>query len=589
MTQIREFTGFDRVMAYKFLEDGSGAVRAESVADNYTPFLGLHFPPSDVPLPARRLFKMTWLRHQPDISYKPVPIAPENDPLTGKPLNLSYALLRSVSVMYSQYLKNMGTRAAMVMTLLKNGELWGLISCHHHSGPRHVPFETRAACEFLAHMVSLLLAAKDDHEDSEYRAKLRATYAEMVSALALSGDFVNVLVDRRPGLLDFIDAAGGAVVIQGVPTLMGETPDAEQVQRLVEWLTRKNEDVFSTDNLSQIFPDAAIYTATGSGVLAIRIASSEADYLLWFRPEFERTVNWAGDPNKPVDVSSNGQGLMPRNSFAIWKEMVRHRSQPWKAVEISFARELRAALREITARRADQLRVLYKNLQRTNVELDAFAYIASHDLKEPLRGIHNYAQFLLEDVANLLPEDGVERLRTVVRLTRRMDDLLDSLLHYSRLGRQGMTVVSCDSNKLVADVLDTLALRISEAGAEVRVLGPLPPVLADADRLAEVFMNLIVNAVKYNDKPHKLVEIGGSVENEETVFFVRDNGIGIAPEHHETIFAIFRRLHSPERFGGGTGAGLTIARKIVERHQGRIWVESAVGAGSTFRFTLEMT
>jgi chemotaxis family two-component system sensor kinase Cph1 len=587
VVQIREFTGFDRVMAYQFLEDGSGAVRAESVAGGWESFLGLHYPASDIPLPARRLFKMIWLRHQPHIGYTPVPIVPERNPLTGEPLDLSFALLRSVSVMYSQYLKNMGTESSMVMTLLKNGELWGLIACHHHSGPRQAPFEVRAACEFLAHMVSLLLAAKEDQEDYEYRLKLQTNHAHLVRALGDSQDIGGALMDRNPGLLDYIEAGGAALVLHGRPILLGETPQAEEVQRLVEWLASTAQPgVFSTDCLSSFYPEAAAYTGAASGVLATRIASSREDYILWFRPELRRTVNWAGDPKKPVDISADGQRLMPRTSFAIWTETVRNKCRPWRAVELEAARDLRGSLLEIASGRADKLQVLYEDLQRSTAELDAFAYIASHDLKEPLRGIHNYSHFLLEDVADLLPPEGVEKLRTVVRLSRRMDDLLNSLLHYARSGRQGMNVAPCDLNKLVAEALDTLAVRIAESGAETRVAADLPVVAADWTRMSEVFVNLIANALKYNDKPHKLVEIGVLYNAGGPLFYVRDNGIGIAPEFQETIFAIFRRLHPPERFGGGTGAGLTITRKILERHDGRIWVESKPGEGSTFYFTI---
>lgn len=586
VSQIREFTGFDRVMAYQFLEDGSGAVRAESAGEEWEPFLGLHYPASDVPIPARRLFKMTWLRHQPDIGYTPVPIVPADNPRTGEPLDLSYALLRSVSVMYSRYLKNMGTQSSMVMTLLRNGELWGLIACHHHRGPCHVPFEHRVACEFLAHMISLLLSAKEEQESAAYLVKLKATQAGILSALSVGNDIATVLMDRSPGLLDFVDATGAAVVLDGRPTLVGVTPDAGQVKQLAEWLEQQTQDVFHTDCLSRLYPPALDYASAASGVLAVRAGTSQNDFLLWFRPEFQHTVKWAGNPHKPVDVSEDGQRLMPRASFAIWKEQVRHRAQPWKTIEIKAAGDLRNSLLELAVRHAVELQALYRNVQRTNVELDAFAYIASHDLKEPLRGIHNYTQFLLEDVGETLPPDAIDKLNTVVRLTRRMDDLLDSLLRYSRLGQQGMEVARCDMNELIAEVLDTLAPRVQQSGVEVRVLGPLPIVTADSARIGEVLMNLVSNAIKYNDKDRKIVEIGCSEAGGEPEFFVRDNGIGIPKEHHETIFGIFRRLHPPNRFGGGTGAGLTIARKILERHEGRICVESAPGLGSTFRFTI---
>ena len=164
MQRIRTFTGYDRVMAYKFAEDGSGQVVAEAKREDLEPYLGLHYPATDIPAPARRMFGLSWLRHLPDVNYVPAQLIPENHPVTGRPIDMSFAMLRSVSVMYSGYLKNMGVHSTMVMPLMKEGQLWGLISAMHHNGPRHVPYEARMAAEFLAHMLSLLMAAKEDAE-----------------------------------------------------------------------------------------------------------------------------------------------------------------------------------------------------------------------------------------------------------------------------------------------------------------------------------------------------------------------------------------------------------------------------------------
>jgi PAS domain S-box-containing protein len=241
-------------------------------------------------------------------------------------------------------------------------------------------------------------------------------------------------------------------------------------------------------------------------------------------------------------------------------------------------------------RRATALQRLNTELEHSNRELDAFAYIASHDLKEPLRGLHHFSHFLLEDHADRLTEDGVEKLRTVMRLTQRMESLLESLLHYSYLGRTEMAVAEIDMQEVVEDTVELLAVRLQESQVNIRIQAPLPRVRADRVHVGEIFNNLIVNAIKYNNKDEKWIEIGCDVSDEGTtqqpVFYVRDNGIGIAPQHHEAIFRIFRRLHGREEYGGGTGAGLTIVRKIVERHGGRIWLVSQPGAGSTFSFTL---
>jgi signal transduction histidine kinase len=228
-------------------------------------------------------------------------------------------------------------------------------------------------------------------------------------------------------------------------------------------------------------------------------------------------------------------------------------------------------------------------LDRSNRELDDFAYIASHDLKEPLRGIHNYSQFLLEDYERLLDADGRSKLETLVRLSRRMETLIDSLLHFSRVGRMDLALDRVDLNPVVAEALDSLAVPLAESGVAVRLPRPLPEVRCDRQRAVELFQNLLGNAIKYNDKPAgRWVEVGfmDGEAGDGPVLYVRDNGIGIPARHLEVVFRIFKRLHGRDQFGGGTGAGLTIVKKIVDRHHGRIWLESTPGEGTAFFFTL---
>ncbi len=259
-------------------------------------------------------------------------------------------------------------------------------------------------------------------------------------------------------------------------------------------------------------------------------------------------------------------------------------------------------------------------LTRSNRELDDFAYIASHDLKEPLRGIHNYSIFLLEDYGERLDEDARKKLETLARLSQRMEDLINTLLHFSRVGRLDLATRETDLNEVLGDVLDSIHVTLEEKKIEIRVPAPLPTVVCDRARVGEIFRNLLTNAVKFNDKDERWIEIGWKVadvraaeedvEDEDgaaiatgehpatvatadtdaeapKVFYVRDNGIGIREKHQGKIFRIFKRIHARSKYGGGTGAGLTIAKKIVERHGGTIWVESVYGEGTTFFFTLE--
>jgi signal transduction histidine kinase len=242
----------------------------------------------------------------------------------------------------------------------------------------------------------------------------------------------------------------------------------------------------------------------------------------------------------------------------------------------------------IERRRAEsELAVKNEELESSNRELDDFAYIASHDLKEPLRGIHNYSSFLLEDYGDKIDAEGKYRLETLIRLTQRMERLIDSLLEYSRVGRVDLAMAPVDLNETLADVLDSLQIVLHENNVEIRIPRPLPTVVCDRVRVAEIYRNLITNAMKYNNNTKKWIEIGADTSNRVPVFYVRDNGIGIPLKHQAAIFRIFRRLHARDKFGGGSGAGLTIVRKIVERHSGRIWLDSTVGEGTTFYFTLQ--
>jgi light-regulated signal transduction histidine kinase (bacteriophytochrome) len=259
-------------------------------------------------------------------------------------------------------------------------------------------------------------------------------------------------------------------------------------------------------------------------------------------------------------------------------------------------------LEERVVERTTELKQANGALERSNQELDDFAYIASHDLKEPLRGINTYSTFLLEDYSDKLDEDGQSKLNTLQRLTRRMESLIESLLTYSRVGRTELAVQDSNLGEVLSEILDSLDVVLKSGGVEIRIPQPLPTLRCDRVRVGEVFRNLITNAMKYNDKPEKWIEVGfrnGSADGADslgdgakasglvTVFHVRDNGIGIREKHLDSVFRMFKRLNARDQYGGGTGVGLTIVKKIVERHGGRIWVESTFGEGTTFLFTLE--
>lgn len=265
-------------------------------------------------------------------------------------------------------------------------------------------------------------------------------------------------------------------------------------------------------------------------------------------------------------------------------------------MQVDGQRMFVGSIRDISERvAAEQSIVDYlAKLTRSNQELDDFAYIASHDLKEPLRGLNNNALFLQEDYGEVLDEDGLKRLDRIGFLCKRMEALVDDLLYFSRLGRQDLAIKNTNLNDVISDIQHMMETNLVEANAQIIVPQPLPEITCDATRVTEVFRNLISNAVKYNDKEKKLVEVGymdspvGQCQLSQYIFYVKDNGIGIKESFFEDVFRIFKRLNTEDDDVKGTGVGLTFVKKIIERHGGKIWLESDLGLGTTFYFYLSL-
>lgn len=603
--EVRALTGLDRVMVYRFHPDAHGEVFAESKRADLPPWLGLHYPADDIPTPAREVFKRIWIRPLPDAAGPLMELVPLVNPDTGRPLTMTYCALRGASVMYTEYLRNMGVAASLTLSLLPENELWGLIACHHYQ-PAYFSYQVRAACEFLAQVVSLQLRAAENREHLVYRLRLEGVHQQLVALAAQEGSLA-AITDSRPNLLDGMQAGGAALFHGERWWRLGHTPSEPQLEALAGWLRTQPEfslstsPVYATDCLARAYLPGAEFAAVASGVLAVPLSSAAGNLMLWFRPETLQTVNWAGNPQeKPTVPGPHGPRLTPRRSFELFVESVHQRALPWSRLEIAAAARLRLLVMELVVSRAERLALLNAELSRSNEELDAFAYIASHDLKEPLRGIYRYAQQLLASAGELEPENR-DRLEALTRLTARMDSLLDALLHFSRVGRTQLELERVDLNAVVAEALEMVSAARSEVPCDVIIPRPLPQVRCDRVRVREIYTNLLSNALKYSDKPRRRIELGylGPAEKGarptalaeaagQTILFVADDGIGIEERHHQHIFEMFRRLHGRNAYGGGAGAGLTIVKKLVERHGGRIWLRSAPGQGATFFFTLPL-
>ncbi len=350
---VRGILGYDRVMIYQFERDGAGKVLAEVKRSDLESFLGQYFPASDIPQQARALYLKNTIRIISSSQYQPVPLVPQFD-LSGEPLDLSYAHLRSVSPIHLEYLRNMGVGASMSISIIVDGELWGLIACHHYS-PRILPMSLRVAAEMFGDFFSLHLSALRQREKLRVATDAR-TYLDRVLKLAAQRDIEEVLTENLADFGQLVPNDGFGLYMQGRWTSFGATPSAMEIPALAEFVgSVAGGRVWATHTLSSHFAGAESYYQMASGLLAIPLSQTPRDYLFFFRKELVQTLNWAGNPDKSYETGPLGDRLTPRKSFAIWKQTVQRQAQPWTESDREIAEAARASLVEVVLRHNELL------------------------------------------------------------------------------------------------------------------------------------------------------------------------------------------------------------------------------------------
>ncbi len=391
--EVRRLTGFDRVMVYRFDADWNGEVVAEARRDDLEPFLGLHYPASDIPAQARRLYTQNWIRLIPDVAYTPSRLVPDQTAAVRAPLDLAHAHLRSVSPIHIEYLKNMGVTASMSISLVSDGVLRGLIACHHYSGPHRVRFSVRETAEYLGQALSWNLRVLEHADESARALRVQRCEAELATNLAAADDVLAGLA--VPALAELTGAAGAAVVLEEGVRTVGKTPDDRRIGEIVAWLRSTGHDTFATDHFAAEYAPAERWDGVVAGLLATTLSNELGEYLLWFRPSAERTVDWAGDPRKQVvQTSAAAPRLSPRGSFALWRETVRGRSLPWQPWQIEAASNVRRLLIGGVRRRAAAIRALNDRLSDADRAKDVFIATTSHELRTPLNAISGWTRLI---------------------------------------------------------------------------------------------------------------------------------------------------------------------------------------------------
>lgn len=331
-------TGYDRIMVYRFDEDGHGQVFAEQKTPGLEAYLGNRYPATDIPQIARRLYEKNRIRQLVDVNFTPVPVEPVESPFTGAPLDMSLCVLRASSPIHVQYLKNMGVAATLVCSVMAGGRLWGLVACHHET-TRFVPFEVRAACELLSEALGTRIAALESFVQAQADMSVRRLEQRMIEGISREGDWRGALFDNPQPLLQVVGATGAALLFEGQLLTAGEVPDTAALRAIGAWLqARPAAAVHATNCLGFDVPALERCTAMAAGVLATPVSSSPGEFLMWFRPEQVRTLTWGGDPTKPMQVAETSDQLSPRASFAQWHQVVEGTAEPWSLRDLTTAR-----------------------------------------------------------------------------------------------------------------------------------------------------------------------------------------------------------------------------------------------------------
>ncbi len=488
---FRELTGFDRVMIYRFGEHDAGRVLAEARRPGTHSFLNHQFPASDIPKQARALYIRNLVRGIPDATYQPAPLRPAWT--RPAPLDMSDSTLRSVSPVHLQYMHNMGVRASASISIVRDDVLWGMVACHHET-PWRLTYEVRAACRVLAGALARQIKAREDADIYRQRIRVRIIEDEVVHLLAREGTLDEALGNHLPQLCKMMEADGVAVLRGPELITNGVHPAAEDIRHLAGWLLdRPGDAVLASSALSELFPKATAYSASGSGILSVVVSAEQPWLVIWFRAEQVEVVNWAGNPHKAVNVGP-GETLSPRASFEAWQETVRERSRRWTLVEVDSARRMRVALLDLRqTRRLKELNVQLTRLLQEQTRLveqkDYLIGEVNHRVQNSLQLVSSFLQLQVRTLTN--PE-----VRTTLEEARRRITAV-ALVH--RRLYSGNETHAVDGARYVEELCtDTLASMGAEWTAHLSL--DLAPVLIPTDKavtLGLVMTELFININKY--------------------------------------------------------------------------------------------
>jgi chemotaxis family two-component system sensor kinase Cph1 len=351
IAELKRLSGFDKIMVYKFDEDWNGEVIAESTDEHFESYLGLRFPASDIPKQARMLYLKNPYRLIPTRDYTPVKIYPVINPLTESFVDLSNCNIRSVPAVHLEYLKNMGVMASMSTAIIKDEQLWGLISCHHKTA-KYLNYEICSVFELMGGIISNRVSSLENKEHLNVASKLQEIRSKLVEQVYLDDNPITGIINYDTSILDLLDCCGAAILYQKKMQTIGNVPDRYEIKDLVLWLqANKTDSLYTSSNFPAVYDNAASFAEIGSGIIVLPIHEEKGEYIIGFRPEVVQSVNWGGNPNEAINFEKNSLTYHPRNSFKIWKQTLKQCSLPWSEDQLLIAENFRNFLVEYTLKK----------------------------------------------------------------------------------------------------------------------------------------------------------------------------------------------------------------------------------------------
>ncbi len=475
---VQVMTGFDRVMVYKFADDGSGQVIAEKRRSQIKAFMGLCFPASDIPQQARALYLRSTLRLIADVDGAVSPILPSSN-ARGEPIDLSLSVIRAVSPIHLEYLRNMGVNASMSVSIIKDGKLWGLFACHHEK-PRYVSFARRTSIELFAQFFSYDLMQKIDVEARVRSDDARQMHDRLMIQLSDGTTLIDGFEAIAAELTGLITNDGVAVFFEGKYASLGEAPDELEFKKLLPFLnTNLSGQVFATHSLAEVYPEAKDFSADVAGVLAIPISRTPRDYIVFFRREVAKSITWAGNPTKAIEAGRSDARLTPRKSFESWLEMVQNTSHKWTDSEMQNAEFLRISLIEIVLKLTEETNETRRKAANTQELLIA-------ELNHRVRNILNLIQSLVSQ--------SRDETRDVTSYTKVLDGRLQALAR----AHDQLTQREWAPSSLRQLIEVEARAFLTKAKDRLTITGDVPMLKPNAfSTVALVIHEMVTNAVKY--------------------------------------------------------------------------------------------